>query len=55
MTKILILGGGGMLGQKLAKQLGKKVLADKSKIEITLFDIAFPAKPLQGVKQITGN
>ena len=44
-----------MLGQKLAKQLIKNASANKSKFEITLFDIVFPTKPIQGVKQITGN
>ena len=46
MTKILISGGGGMLGQKLAKQPVKNASAKKSKVEITLFDIAFPFKTL---------
>jgi len=44
-----------MVGQKLAKQLAKNNSANKSKIEITLFDIAFPSKTLPGVKQINGN
>ena len=38
MTKILILGGGGMIGQKLAAQL----LAKTPTANLTLHDIAFP-------------
>ena len=55
MTKILILGGGGMIGQKLGNQLVKNNLETASELDITLFDIAFPPKPLAGVTQVTGN
>ena len=55
MTKILILGGGGMIGQKLGNQLVKNNLETASELDITLFDIAFPPKPLAGVTQVTGD
>lgn len=40
MTKALIIGGGGMVGQKLAHALAKEEPAT----EVTLFDRAFPAE-----------
>lgn len=51
MTKILILGGGGMIGQKLAKRL----LTDDPDANITLHDIAFPANGVTGADQIVGD
>lgn len=48
MTRILILGGGGMIGQKLAKQL----LADDPDTDITLHDIAFPANGVAATRRI---
>ncbi|MFK7836483.1 MAG: D-erythronate dehydrogenase [Sulfitobacter sp.] len=40
MTNILILGGGGMIGQKLARRiLSENIFPD---VELTLFDRAFP-------------
>ena len=50
--KILIIGGGGMVGQKLAWSLSKHpVSADD---EVTLFDMVFPEASAPGT-QITGN
>lgn len=46
MTTVLILGGGGMIGQKLARSLTTS--------DVTLFDIAFPPDGAPG-QQITGN
>jgi nucleoside-diphosphate-sugar epimerase len=40
MAKILIIGGGGMVGQKLARSLAKDPLHAGD--EVTLFDMAFP-------------
>lgn len=52
MTKILILGGGGMVGQKLAQRIAADApFADP---QITLFDRAFPPQSAAG-KQITGD
>jgi len=52
MKKVLILGGGGMIGQKLAQ----KIIREKTfgAADITLFDRAFPVGDL-GLKTITGN
>ena len=41
MMRILILGGGGMVGQKLAHKLDSEGL-DGSPVQLTLHDIAFP-------------
>jgi nucleoside-diphosphate-sugar epimerase len=55
MKKILILGGGGMIGQKLAKRLLKSGLKNNDLVEVTLFDIAFPQQALDGLIQLQGN
>ncbi len=41
MVKVLILGGGGMVGQKLAWRLSAEGL-DGSACEVTLYDLGFP-------------
>lgn len=46
MSKVLILGGGGMIGQKLAHALPDT--------DVTLFDVGFPKDSAPGT-QITGN
>lgn len=52
MTKILILGGGGMIGQKLAQRvLGQNTFANA---DVTLFDRAFAASHLDA-KTKTGD
>ncbi len=52
MTKILILGGGGMIGQKLAQRiLGQDIFANA---EVTLFDRTFSSNDL-AVKTKTGD
>lgn len=52
MTKVLILGGGGMIGQKLARRITDSATFPKS--ELTLFDRAFPANNIPS-EQIIGN
>ena len=42
MTRALILGGGGMVGQKLAVKLEAEGLPGVSDLQLTLHDIAFP-------------
>ena len=42
MTRVLILGGGGMVGQKLAAKLENEGLAGHDGVQLTLHDIAFP-------------
>lgn len=52
MTKILILGGGGMVGQKLAHRITNNDVFPNA--ELTLFDRAFPAAGVQA-KSVIGN
>ena len=42
MRTVLILGGGGMVGQKLAHHLAVHGLNGDRDIELTLFDMGFP-------------
>jgi len=52
MTNILILGGGGMVGQKLAQRIAADApFADP---QVTLFDRAFPPQSAAGT-QVTGD
>ena len=55
MTKILILGGGGMVGQKLANHLLASGLSGHKALDITLFDKAFPLKQDGRLRCITGS
>ena len=55
MTKILILGGGGMVGQKLANHLLVSGLPGHKTLDITLFDMAFPLKQDGRLRCITGS
>jgi len=43
MQKVLILGGGGMVGQKLAYHLAANGLNGETDLSVTLFDVGFPA------------
>ncbi len=54
MTKILILGGGGMIGQKLAAELAANGLNGDRNIAVTLHDIAFPSNSAPG-DQVAGD
>jgi len=54
MQKVLIIGGGGMIGQKLAAELAINGLNGHTDLEVTLFDMAFPPGNAQGA-MITGN
>lgn len=53
MTKVLIIGGGGMVGQKLANRIAGGHLGASSP-EVTLFDMGFPGQSAAG-RQVTGN
>ena len=55
MTKVLIIGGGGMVGQKLVHQLLKSNLTTGAPLDITLFDIAFPSTSPPSIKHVIGN
>ena len=54
MQKILILGGGGMIGQKLAHHLADHGLNGDREIAVTLFDMGFPSEGAAG-EQVIGN
>ena len=53
LAKILIIGGGGMVGQKLAHRLAADPLGTND--EITLFDLVFPEGGAPAGNRITGN
>ncbi|MEX0276978.1 MAG: D-erythronate dehydrogenase [Ruegeria sp.] len=53
MKRVLVIGGGGMLGQKLAHRIAKKELFGPE-AEVSLFDLSFPAHGAAG-SEITGN
>lgn len=55
MTKVLIIGGGGMVGQKLLRRLLAEGLPGHAALDITLFDIGFPPECPDGPARITGN
>ncbi|MFK7876556.1 MAG: D-erythronate dehydrogenase [Paracoccaceae bacterium] len=54
MTKILILGGGGMVGQKLAHRLADHGLDGHGALDVTLFDMSFPPNGAPAAQRITG-
>ncbi|WP_195821218.1 D-erythronate dehydrogenase [Roseobacter sp. MH60115] len=55
MTRVLIIGGGGMVGQKLLARLLSEGLQGHDTLDISLFDIGFPPSCPEGPAQITGN
>lgn len=54
MTTVLIIGGGGMVGQKLANRIAAEGILGDSHPDVSLFDVGFPANSAPG-RQITGN
>ncbi|WP_299964852.1 D-erythronate dehydrogenase [uncultured Roseobacter sp.] len=54
MSHVLILGGGGMVGQKLLGRLLAEGLGGTPPTEITLFDLGFPPGCPDGPARITG-
>ncbi len=55
MTRVLIFGGGGMIGQKVAHRLNEKGLVGRPVTDLTLFDLRFPADGAQCTHRIVGN
>ena len=53
MAKILIIGGGGMVGQKLAHRLAANPLSGDD--HVTLFDMVFPENGAPADARVTGN
>jgi len=51
MSGALIIGGGGMVGQKLAHRLAE----EQPDLGVTLFDLGFPPDGAPAVSRITGN
>jgi len=54
MTRILIIGGGGMVGQKLANRISTTNDPALAGAEVTLFDMAFPENGAPSAQNITG-
>ena len=54
MEKILIIGGGGMVGQKLAHHLAAHGL-NGAEAEVTLYDMAYPETGAPAATRLTGN
>lgn len=54
MTKILILGGGGMIGQKLAQQIATNGWQG-APATVTLHDIGFPENGAPAAERLTGS
>ncbi|MEP2640890.1 D-erythronate dehydrogenase [Roseobacter sp.] len=54
MTRVLIIGGGGMVGQKLLAKLLTDGLPGHAALDITLFDVGFPPTCPEGPARITG-
>ena len=53
MAKVLIIGGGGMVGQKLSTRLAEEPLGDAD--EVTLFDMVMPENGAPAAHQVLGN
>ncbi|MAQ86223.1 D-erythronate dehydrogenase [Psychromarinibacter halotolerans] len=54
MRRVLIIGGGGMVGQKLAHRLSVEGLDGDTDIEVTLFDMAYPEGGAPAAERIVG-
>ncbi len=54
MREILVTGGGGMIGQKLATHLARHGLNGDRDIQVTLADIGFPEDGAPGIR-VSGN
>lgn len=53
--KILIIGGGGMVGQKLAHRLAREPLPGSDAAEVTLLDTAFPPAGAPAANRVKGD
>jgi nucleoside-diphosphate-sugar epimerase len=54
MSRVLVIGGGGMLGQKLARALAREGLAGAPD-EVTLFDLGFPEAGAPAARRVAGS
>ena len=55
MTDVLIIGGGGMVGQKLAHLVADEGLGKTSAPKVALFDLAFPENSAPAARRVSGN
>ncbi|MEM6635207.1 MAG: D-erythronate dehydrogenase [Pseudomonadota bacterium] len=55
MTSALIIGGGGMVGQKLAGKIAAEGLGSDQNVDVTLFDMGFPEAGAPAKSRVTGN
>lgn len=55
MSKILITGGGGFIGQKVARKLANTPIAGESENAVTLFDLLFPEDCAPHDRRVTGS
>lgn len=54
-TRVLIIGGGGMIGQKLAARLARNGLGGEAAPNVTLFDLGFPPDGAPAAERIAGD
>ncbi len=55
MTRVLIIGGGGMVGQKLARRIASEGVAGVADPEVILCDLFFPEGGAPAHQRITGD
>ena len=55
MTKILIIGGGGMVGQKFAQKIAREGLPGIPDPEVILYDMACPEIGAPAARRLTGD
>ena len=55
MARILVIGGGGMVGQKLAQRLAAAGLKNRLPDQLDLFDLAYPATGAESGSRMTGD
>lgn len=55
MTNVLIIGGGGMVGQKLANRIAAEGLGDERSPSLTLYDIGFPENGAPASEHLSGD
>ena len=55
MRQVLVLGGGGMVGQKLARRLAGEGLPGDREIRVTLADVLFPPQGAAAAERVQGD